>query len=82
VYSRRRAARRRTGSHHQTHALAANRASAGVKKAVAVLCSTEFPARDSEVASEQMLLITTTPFYASRTLTRIVALPLTNRFGI
>jgi hypothetical protein len=49
---------------------------------VAVLCSTELPARDSEVARVQMLLITTTAFCASRTLTRIVALSLTNRFGI
>ena len=45
-----RAARRRTGSHHKAHALTVRSAKECAGNRGAVLCSTDFPARSSEVA--------------------------------
>ena len=46
----RRAARRRTGSHHKAYALTVRSAKECAGNRVAVLCSTDFPVRSSEVA--------------------------------
>ena len=52
-----RAARRRTGSHHKAHALTVRSAKECAGNRGAVLCGTDFPARTSEVSSEQVVQI-------------------------
>ena len=52
-----RAARRRTGSHHKARALTVYRAKDGAGNGAVVLCSTDFPARSSEVSSEEVVQI-------------------------
>ena len=53
----RRAARRRTGSHHKVHALAVSRAKDGAGNMAVVLCSKDFLTRSSEASNEQVVQI-------------------------
>ena len=49
--------RRRTGSHHKADALAVSCAKDGAGNMAVLLCSTDFPARNSEISSEPVVRI-------------------------